>query len=374
MEPYLEVRNLKKYFKKVKAVDDISFSCGEGELLVILGPSGAGKTTTLKMIAGIVEPTDGEIYLKGELLNPIEPQKRNISMVFEEYALYPHLTVFKNIASPLRIRKMSEEEIKKRVTMIAEMVGIHEHLHKYPSQVSGGQKQRTALARCLVREADLYLLDEPIAHLDAKLRHRMRGEFKRIHKELGKTMVYVTHDFREALALADRIIVLNKGKIEQIGTPEEVFEKPVNTFVATLLDSILIMDTWQWTPFVDLVLLAGLSSIPRQVYEAANVDGASSWQIFWRVTMPLLRPIFTLVVLLRIIFIFKIFDPVYILTGGGPGISTETLSVYTYYSGFKHFNIGRTAALAVLQLVIITIIAQLYMRFVMKRREEVQRS
>ena len=235
MEPYLEVRNLKKYFKKVKAVDDISFSCGEGELLVILGPSGAGKTTTLKMIAGIVEPTDGEIYLKGELLNPIEPQKRNISMVFEEYALYPHLTVFENIASPLRIRKMSEEEIKKRVTMIAEMVGIHEHLHKYPSQVSGGQKQRTALARCLVREADLYLLDEPIAHLDAKLRHRMRGEFKRIHKELGKTMVYVTHDFREALALADRIIVLNKGKIEQIGTPEEVFEKPVNTFVATLL-------------------------------------------------------------------------------------------------------------------------------------------
>lgn len=138
--------------------------------------------------------------------------------------------------------------------------------------------------------------------------------------------------------------------------------------------SILIMDTWQWTPFVALVLLAGLSSIPRQVYEAANVDGASSWQIFWRVTMPLLRPIFTLVVLLRIIFIFKIFDPVYILTGGGPGISTETLSVYTYYSGFKHFNVGRTAALAVLQLVIITIIAQLYMRFVMRRREEVQRS
>ncbi|RKX52715.1 MAG: hypothetical protein DRP25_01760 [Thermotoga sp.] len=140
------------------------------------------------------------------------------------------------------------------------------------------------------------------------------------------------------------------------------------------LASILIMDTWQWTPFVALVLLAGLSSIPRQVYEAANVDGASSWQIFWRVTMPLLRPIFTLVVLLRIIFIFKIFDPVYILTGGGPGISTETLSVYTYYSGFKHFNVGRTAALAVLQLVIITIIAQLYMRFVMRRREEVQRS
>jgi multiple sugar transport system ATP-binding protein len=235
MPEYLEIRNLGKSYGKVKGIDDISFGCPEGSFTVILGPSGAGKTTTLNIIAGILQESSGDVLRNGRSLKTVAPQDRNISMVFEDYALYPTFSVYENIASPLRVRKINQDELDAKVRRIAKILGIDEHLDKLPSQVSGGQKQRAALARCLVRDADIYLLDEPIAHLDAKLRHRMRGEFKRIHKDLGKTMVYVTHDYREALALADAIVILNKGKIVQAGSPDEVFFKPRNTFVATLL-------------------------------------------------------------------------------------------------------------------------------------------
>lgn len=235
MLEYLEARNLTKDYRQARGIDDVSFSCREGSLTVLLGPSGAGKTTTLNIIAGILQETSGEVFRNGKSLRGVPPWERNVSVTFEDYALYPTHSIYENIASPLRARKVKNEEVEEKVTRIAEMVGIHEHLEKLPSQVSGGQKQRTALARCLVREADIYLLDEPIAHLDAKLRHRMRAEFKRIHKELGKTMIYVTHDYREAMALADNIVVLNEGRVVQAGPPGEVFFDPVNTFVATLL-------------------------------------------------------------------------------------------------------------------------------------------
>jgi len=235
MSKYLEIRNLVKKYPKVKGLDDISFSCAEGSFTVLLGPSGAGKTTTVNIIAGILQETSGDILCRGASLRGIPPQDRKISMVFEDYALYPTFSVYENIASPLRARKLSQAEIDERVKHMANLLGIEGHLDKLPSQISGGQKQRTALARCLIHDADIYLLDEPIAHLDAKLRHRMRGEFKRIHKELGKTMIYVTHDYREALALADNIVVLNKGKIVQIGSPDELFSHPKTIFVATLL-------------------------------------------------------------------------------------------------------------------------------------------
>lgn len=235
MEEYLEIKNLGKKYSKTTGIEDISFTCPEGSFTVILGPSGAGKSTTLNIIAGILQETTGQVLLNGQDMGHVSPQQRKMSMVFEDYALYPTFSVFENIASPLRIRSFSEEEISEKVNTIANMLGIEDHLQKLPSQVSGGQKQRTALARCLVRDADFYLLDEPIAHLDAKLRHRMRGEFKRIHRELGKTMIYVSHDYREALALADNILIFNEGKIEQSGTSEEVFTNPRNTFVATLL-------------------------------------------------------------------------------------------------------------------------------------------
>lgn len=232
---YLEIRNLVKRYPKVLGVDDISFSCPEGSFTVLLGPSGAGKTTTLNIIAGILQETSGDILRGGKSMRSVPPQDRNISMVFEDYSLYPTFSIYENIASPLRARKIPNREIDTRVKHIADLLGIEAHLKKLPSQVSGGQKQRTALARCLIRDADIYLLDEPIAHLDAKLRHRMRGEFKRIHKELGKTMIYVTHDYREALALADNIVVLNRGKIIQIGPSEELFSCPKTIFVAMLL-------------------------------------------------------------------------------------------------------------------------------------------
>jgi ABC-type sugar transport system ATPase subunit len=232
---YLEIRNLSKQYQKVKGIDDVSFDCAEGSFTVLLGPSGAGKTTTLQIIAGILQETSGEVLRNGRSLRPVMPQERGISMVFEDYALYPTFSIYENIASPLRVRKVPAGEVDSRVKRIAKLLGIDEHLEKLPAQISGGQKQRTALARCLIRDAEIYLLDEPIAHLDAKLRHRMRGEFKRIHKDLGKTMIYVTHDYREALALADTVVVLNKGKVVQIGTPDEVFSRPRNVFVATLL-------------------------------------------------------------------------------------------------------------------------------------------
>jgi ABC-type sugar transport system ATPase subunit len=235
MAAYLEIRNLTKQYARVKGIDDVSFSCAEGSFTVILGPSGAGKTTTLKIIAGILQESSGDVVRNGASLRSITPQERNISMVFEDYALYPTFSVYENIASPLRVRKVAREEVDSRVKRTARLLGIDEHLEKLPSQVSGGQKQRTALARCLIRDAEIYLLDEPIAHLDAKLRHRMRGEFKRIHKDLGKTMIYVTHDYREALALADSVVILDKGKVVQIGPPDEVFSNPRNVFVATLL-------------------------------------------------------------------------------------------------------------------------------------------
>ena len=235
MAAFLEIRNLTKQYPKVKGIDEVSFSCAEGSFTVLLGPSGAGKTTTLQIIAGILQETSGDVLRDGKNLRQIVPQDRNVSMVFEDYALYPTYSVYENIASPLRLRRVAREEVDARVRKMAKLIGIGEHLEKLPSQISGGQKQRTALARCLIRDAEIYLLDEPIAHLDAKLRHRIRGELKRVHKDLGKTMIYVTHDYREALALADSVVILNKGKVVQIGSPDEVFYRPRNVFVATLL-------------------------------------------------------------------------------------------------------------------------------------------
>ncbi|HET6436429.1 MAG TPA: ABC transporter ATP-binding protein [Anaeromyxobacter sp.] len=235
MPEFLEIRSLTKQYPRVKGVDEVSFSCAEGSFTVLLGPSGAGKTTTLHIIAGVLQETSGDVLRKGESLRRLPPQQRGVSMVFEDYALYPTYSVYENIASPLRLRKVAPAEVQARVEKIAKLIGIDQHLEKLPSQISGGQKQRTALARCLIRDAEIYLLDEPIAHLDAKLRHRVRGELKRIHKDLGKTMIYVTHDYREALALADSVVILDKGKVVQIGSPEQVFYRPRNVFVATLL-------------------------------------------------------------------------------------------------------------------------------------------
>ena len=228
----LELRSLTKKFGKTVAVKDLSITCKECEFLVIFGPAGAGKTTTLRLIAGILKPTSGEVYFKGQPLADVPPEGRNMSMVFENYALYSHLSVYENLAFPLRARRVRDGEIQRLVQRMAGVLQIAELLDRRPGFLSGGQRQRVALGRALIREADVYLLDEPISHLDAKLRHHMRGELKAMCAEKEATVIHVTHDSREAMALADRVVVINKGRLMQHGSPDEIFYRPANEFVA----------------------------------------------------------------------------------------------------------------------------------------------
>lgn len=228
----LELRSLTKKFGKTVAVNNLNITCKECEFLVIFGPAGAGKTTTLRLIAGILKPTSGEMYFKGQPLAGVPPEQRNMSMVFENYALYSHLSVYENLAFPLRARRYRDDEIQRLVQHMAGILQIAELLDRRPGFLSGGQRQRVALGRALIREADVYLLDEPISHLDAKLRHRMRGELKAMCAEKEATVIHVTHDSREAIALSDRVAVINKGRLMQIGSPDEIFHRPANEFVA----------------------------------------------------------------------------------------------------------------------------------------------
>ena len=224
--------NLTKYFGKVKAVDNLNLSIRDKEFVALLGPSGCGKTTTLLMIAGIYKPTKGYIYFDDIIVNDLPPKDRDIGMVFQNYALYPHMTVFDNIAFPLKLKKISKNEIKKRIMEVAKLLRIENLLNRKPGQLSGGQQQRVALARALAKKPRLFLMDEPLSNLDAKLRVIMRAELKRLQKELGITTIYVTHDQVEAMTMADRIAVLNEGKLQQYGEPHELYNNPANIFVA----------------------------------------------------------------------------------------------------------------------------------------------
>lgn len=233
----IELYNITKKFGKTTALDNINLEVNDKEFFVLFGPAGAGKTTILKTIAGVEFPDKGEVRISDENVNLVEPAKRNVSMVFENYALYPHLTVYDNIASPMRspLYKKDEATIKKEVYRVASMMKIDHLMDRLPSQVSNGQRQRTALGRCLVRDPNVFLMDEPIAHLDAKLRHFMRAELKEMQSEFDTTTIYVTHDYMEALSLGDRIAIINEGKILQIGTGDEVYLTPANEFVAKLM-------------------------------------------------------------------------------------------------------------------------------------------
>ncbi len=235
----VETRALTKRFPgaKVAAVDGVDLASREGEFLVLLGPSGSGKTTVLRMIAGLEEPTSGEIRIGGALVNHLSARERRIAMVFQSYALYPHLTVYKNIAFPLKAQRVPKEEHRRKVEWAAAMFGIGALLERKPRELSGGERQRVALARALVREPSVFLLDEPLSNLDAKLRATAREELERFQKQIGTTTIYVTHDQVEAMAMGDRIAVMNLGKVRQIGTPAEVYDDPADTFVATFLGS-----------------------------------------------------------------------------------------------------------------------------------------
>ncbi len=235
---YVSLKHINKiYPNHVQAVYDFNLDIMPNEFIVFVGPSGCGKSTTLRMIAGLEEITYGDLYIDGEYSNDLEPKDRNIAMVFQNYALYPHLNVYDNLAFGLRMRHAPREEIKKRVEGAARILDLTDYLDRKPSALSGGQCQRVALGRAIVRNSNLFLMDEPLSNLDAKLRVQMRSEIVRLHNELKSTTIYVTHDQTEAMTMADRIVVMKDGYIQQIGTPREIYNNPANIFVATFIGS-----------------------------------------------------------------------------------------------------------------------------------------
>lgn len=232
---YLILKNIHKKYDNFVALNCLNLTLKNGEILVIIGPSGAGKTTILKIIAGLEEITSGEVILKNQIINDLDPNVRKFAMVFETYALYPHISVYDNLASSLSALKMDKEIIKEKVESISKLLQIFPLLDRRPNHLSGGQRQRVALGRALIKPADLYLLDEPIAHLDAKLRHQMIGEFAHLQESQKLSMIYVTHDWQEAITLGDHIIVLKDGEIVQYGTKEEIFDRPADSFVGKII-------------------------------------------------------------------------------------------------------------------------------------------
>ena len=236
----IEMKNLvKKYGDGFPAVNDVSMDIADGEFMILVGPSGCGKSTLLRMVVGLEDITSGDLLIGGKKVNDLAPRDRNLSMVFQNYALYPHLSVYENIAFPLRLTKgeISDDEIKRRVSEAAEVLELNEHLDRKPSNLSGGQRQRVAMGRAIVRDADAFLFDEPLSNLDAKLRGQMRTEIARMQRRLGQTTIYVTHDQTEAMTLGDRVTVLKKGVVQQIASPRELYEQPVNLFVAGFIGS-----------------------------------------------------------------------------------------------------------------------------------------
>ena len=247
---FLELKNLTKIYQKdILAIDNIDLKINNGEFLVLLGPSGCGKTTTMRMIAGLEDVTEGEIFIEGKLVNNLQPRDRGVSMIFQSYAIWPHMTVFNNIAYALKIKKMSKEKINETVRKVAKMSNIEEYLNRYPSQLSGGQQQRVAVARAMAVDPKLFLMDEPLSNLDAKLRVSMRTDLKEMHKRSGATTIFVTHDQSEAMSLADRIVIMNTGTIEQIGTPNEIYHDSKTMFVADFIGS-------PSTNFVDVKIIS----------------------------------------------------------------------------------------------------------------------
>ncbi len=266
----ISLKNIVKNYGDTKVVKNISLDIEDGEFVVLVGPSGCGKSTTLRMIAGLEQATSGEISIGDRVVNDVEPQHRNIAMVFQNYALYPHKTVEENIVFALRRLKMEESEIQRRLEDVAKMLKLEDYLKRKPADLSGGQRQRVAMGRAIVRDADCFLFDEPLSNLDAKLRNHMRTEIAQIHNRFGRTSVYVTHDQVEAMTLADKVVVLRDGIIEQVGSPMEIFLNPVNIFVATFIGSpsMNIMDGTLYNEYLEL----GGYQLPRNLLTGVHFD------------------------------------------------------------------------------------------------------
>src|SRR5688500_13218116 len=234
----IEMKNIvKQYGDGYPAVNDVSLDIDDGELMILVGPSGCGKSTLLRMIVGLEDITSGDMIIAGKRVNDLAPRDRNLSMVFQNYALYPHMTVYENIAFPLRLAKVPDDEVRRRATEASDVLELKEHLERKPANLSGGQRQRVAMGRAIVRQAEAFLFDEPLSNLDAKLRGQMRTEISRLQRRMGTTTVYVTHDQTEAMTLGDRVAVLRKGFLQQLASPRELYEQPVNLFVAGFIGS-----------------------------------------------------------------------------------------------------------------------------------------
>ena len=259
----IRLKNVSKRWSNFVGVDNFNLDIADQEFLVLLGPSGCGKTTTMRMIAGLEDITEGEIWIGDRLVNRLEPKDRDISMVFQSYGLYPNMTVYENIRFPLKVRKVPQDQHHARVMAASKMVELDDFLQRRPAALSGGQRQRVALARAIVREPNAFLMDEPLSNLDAKLRVSTRAQIKNLHHTLKRTTIYVTHDQIEAMTLADRVVVMSKGLIQQVGTPMEIYDRPANTFVASFIGS----------PAMNLVH----DDIADGVFSGANirVDGLS---------------------------------------------------------------------------------------------------
>ncbi|MEM6383646.1 MAG: sn-glycerol-3-phosphate ABC transporter ATP-binding protein UgpC [Pseudomonadota bacterium] len=252
------LRNVCKRWGSFVGVDNFDLTIGDREFLVLLGPSGCGKTTTMRMIAGLEDATSGDIEIAGERVNDLDPKDRDISMVFQSYALYPNMNVYENIRFPLKVRKIPQDEHDARVRKASAMVELDEFLHRRPAELSGGQRQRVALARAIVRQPNVFLMDEPLSNLDAKLRVSTRAQIKNLSHELAVTTVYVTHDQIEAMTLADRVVVMKKGVVQQVGTPTDIYDNPANTFVASFIGN----------PAMNLIE----GSVSGGVFTAENVE------------------------------------------------------------------------------------------------------
>ncbi len=235
MTAAVSLRHIAKHFSDKAVVEDVNLDIAPGEFIVLVGPSGCGKSTTLRMIAGLEQITSGEINIDGKVVNTLAPKDRGVAMVFQNYALYPHLTVRDNISFGLKLVNKPKAEIEEAVSVASRMLGLEELLDRRPAELSGGQRQRVAMGRAIVRQPKVFLFDEPLSNLDAKLRNSMRAEIKRLHQRLGTTVIYVTHDQVEAMTLADRIVVMRGGRIEQIGSPADLYEHPANVFVASFV-------------------------------------------------------------------------------------------------------------------------------------------
>ena len=233
----IQLRNINKRWGSFVGVDNFDLTIADQEFLVLLGPSGCGKTTTMRMIAGLEDITEGDILIDGKVVNDLDPKDRDVAMVFQSYGLYPHMNVYENIRFPLKVRKIDPATHDERVRRASAMVELDEFLHRKPAELSGGQRQRVALARAIVREPNVFLMDEPLSNLDAKLRVSTRAQIKNLSHELKVTTVYVTHDQIEAMTLADRVVVMKQGKVQQVGTPTEIYDNPANTFVASFIGS-----------------------------------------------------------------------------------------------------------------------------------------